>query len=93
MVAQRRSWLPQILSGVVAPLTEARLKFGHPRHPRHPPRPLAAQQVWSATVSDKLGTVSIRTSGAGVAPLQPPATRAATVPASSTSILHPGDRA
>ena len=36
LVAQRRSWLPQILSGVVAPLTEARLKFGHPRHPRHP---------------------------------------------------------
>ena len=34
LVAQRRSWLPQILSGVVAPLTEARLKFGHPRHPR-----------------------------------------------------------
>ena len=31
------------------------------------PRPLAVQQVWSATVSDKLGTVSIRTSGAGVA--------------------------
>ena len=36
LMAQRRSWLPQILSGVVAPLTEARLKFGHPRLGRLP---------------------------------------------------------